>query len=407
MLFYFLAFILVLLVETLLLSKAILWHHCLGWIALSLIVLKTSKNEKLKVVATNVIVAFSMILLLEASFVIHAKFNGGKDSKEEGGYLEPWQTVDKIGYEFHAPDASVKIKRSYGDEVVYDVTYNFDQYGLRSTSNSKNKAPNKNDILFFGCSFVFGEGLNDGDTFPLQLIEKTNNSYDGLNFGFHGYGAHQMLALLEDKKFVNKVVDKSKVKYVFYEMIPDHIKRVAGHYVSMIWGISSPRYEVQNDEAVYTGSFADYYGKNPPSLTKKFLIKYVHDLGRSRSHLINHLVDRVRLNSKLKGYKMNVDEKDTELLVKIVEKSSKIVKQDYGADFYTIIWDNTDEQEVNYIKTRFDQIGVKYFLVSEIIKDIKDTKKYFIEHDGHPKGLANEMIAQFLLEKVILNKAKN
>ncbi|MBU6141434.1 MAG: hypothetical protein KGP29_07795 [Proteobacteria bacterium] len=384
----------------LLLSTVILWHHSLGWIVLSLIILKISKSEKLKVVATNVIVIFSMVLLLEASFVVHNKLQGGKDSKEEGGYLEPWQTVEKIGYQFHVPNSAVKIKRSYGDEVIYDVTYNFDQNGLRVTSND-NKARNNNDILFFGCSFAFGEGLNDSDTFPFQLIEKTKNTYDGHNFAFHGYGAHQMLALLEDKKFVNKVVDKAKVKYVFYEMIPDHIKRVAGHHISMIWGISSPRYEIQNDEAVYTGSFKDYYEKNPKSRTRKFLIKYVHDLGRSRSYFINYLVGKAQLNSKLKGFKMSVDEKDSELLVKIVEKSSKIVEKDYGAKFYTIIWDDTDEQEVNYIKTRFDQIGVKYFLVSEIIKDIKDTKKYFMEHDGHPKGLTNEVVADFVFREAL------
>jgi len=82
-------------------------------------------------------------------------------------------------------------------------------------------------ILFFGCSFAFGEGLNDSETFPFQLIKDAGEKYTGRNFAFHGYETQQMLALLEDRKFVDEAVGKAQIKYVFYEMIPDHVKRTS------------------------------------------------------------------------------------------------------------------------------------------------------------------------------------
>ena len=39
-----------------------------------------------------------------------------------------------------------------------------------------------------------------------------------------------MLSLLEDRKFVDEAVGKTQIKYVFYEMIPDHVKRFIEAY---------------------------------------------------------------------------------------------------------------------------------------------------------------------------------
>jgi len=404
MLFYVAAFFAVLLLELFLLSTVILWHHALGWILLSALVLKFSKNERLKIVATNVAMVFLMILLLEGGLTFYDNKNRGTSVKEVGGYSKSWREHEKIGYGFYLPNETVNTKKYDGEKLVHESTYNFDQHGLRTTSHKKGKSPNLDSILFFGCSFTFGEAVNDEDSYPFLLIQKTKDAYLGLNFGFHGYGSHQMLALLEQKKLVSDAVGKSKVKYVFYEMIPDHIKRISGHYVSMNWALSSPRYELKNNEISYVSSFKDYYASKRPSWWRKALAKYVHDLGRARSHIIEHLLNRSILKAKLNGYRSSINRDDAELLVRIVQKSAEIVKQTYGAEFYTTIWDlgwsAEDQENINYIKTRFDQLNLKYFLTSEMIKDF-DPKKYLIEGDGHPTGAANKLIADFLFKKVI------
>ncbi len=404
MTFYLVAFSIVFLIEIFLLSSVILWHHSLIWIVLSLALFKFTKSEKLKVVAVNVALTFFIVLLVEASFVIYNKTQNAVETREVGGYpRDSWKDYEKIGTKFYGPNSKVNVKKYYGDELKLDATYGFDQYSLRLTSDNEASSLADKSILFFGYSFAFGEGLNDSETFPFQLIKNAGEKYTGRNFAFHGYGTQQMLSLLEDRKFVDEAVGKTQIKYVFYEMIPDHVKRTSGYYTTMHWGLAFPRYELRDEEAQYTGNFKEYYKKtHPMSFADKVLVKYLHDLGRSRSALVNHLRSKTSLAVRLKGYKMSTDEKDSELLVKVVEKSANILSKNYGAKFYTIIWDDSDKEEVDYIKTRFDQIGIKYFLVSEIIKDLDGSKKekYFLD-DGHPNVLANEMIAKFISEKVL------
>jgi|GEM_PF-1260611 hypothetical protein len=404
MFFYLATFLSVFLIEIFLLSSVILWHHSLIWIILSLAVFKLTKSEKLKVVATNVSIIFSLVLLIEVAFIIHNKMQGAVETKEVGGYEQnSWKDYEKIGTKFFGPNSQVNVKKYYGDELKSDVTYGFDKYSLRVTSENEPPSSVDKSILFFGCSFAFGEGLNDNETFPFWLIKDAGGKYAGRNFAFHGYGTQQMLALLEDRKFVDEAVGKTKVKYAFYEMIPDHIKRTSGYYTTMHWGLAFPRYELRDGEAKYTGNFRDYYEKtHPMSFADKVLVKYLHDLGGSRSALVDYLRSKTSLATRLKGYKMNTDKQDSELLVRVVEKSANILSKNYGAKFYTIIWDNSDKEDVDYIKTRFDQIGIKYFLVSEIIKDLDSSKKekYFLD-DGHPNGVADKMIAEFISNKVL------
>jgi len=81
--------------------------------------------------------------------------------------------------------------------VIYDAVYSIGEDGFRIT-------PSRNSgyafrINLFGCSVAFGEGLNDHETIPFYLAQKISNSYVK-NFGFHGYGVHQALAILESQR---------------------------------------------------------------------------------------------------------------------------------------------------------------------------------------------------------------
>jgi hypothetical protein len=56
----------------------------------------------------------------------------------------------------------------------------------------------------FGCSFTFREGVEDREAMPYLVGELSK--YIVYNFGFHGYGAHQMLSALE-YGIVDRIVD--------------------------------------------------------------------------------------------------------------------------------------------------------------------------------------------------------
>lgn len=52
-------------------------------------------------------------------------------------------------------------------------------------------------IWLFGCSFTYGWGLNDAETFPWKLQERLPG-YDVQNFGVYGYGTIHSLRQLEE-----------------------------------------------------------------------------------------------------------------------------------------------------------------------------------------------------------------
>jgi hypothetical protein len=96
--------------------------------------------------------------------------------------------------------------RSTAGDVIYDVTYAIGPDGFRVTPaapadgslevNSFNSlGVNSIEVNFFGCSFTFGEGVADDQTFPAYVQAALPGS-SAKNFGFHGYGVHHALAIL-------------------------------------------------------------------------------------------------------------------------------------------------------------------------------------------------------------------
>jgi hypothetical protein len=72
-----------------------------------------------------------------------------------------------------------------------------------------------------------------------------------MNFGFVGYGAHQMLALLRFGD-VRRVVGTRAPALVVYTAIPDHIRRSLGQYD---WTIQHPCFALAQGDVVYRGRF--------------------------------------------------------------------------------------------------------------------------------------------------------
>ncbi len=159
--------------------------------------------------------------------------------------------------------APVKKTRTQATEfghgkLIYDVTYTIDANGLRIAPPSKTIGL-EGSILFFGGSFTYGEGLQDNETLPYQVGIESKEQYEIYNFGFHGYGPHQMLAAIESGR-VRQVVG-APPRYAIYEALPDHVARVAG---KIPYGQHSPRYQIDADGTVRKhGHFDD--GHRPPS----------------------------------------------------------------------------------------------------------------------------------------------
>ena len=270
-------------------------------------------------------------------------------------------------------DGSFTSKKTLNNEVLFDVSYTI-KNNLRFTPNSNEKS--QNCALFFGCSFTFGEGLGDSVTLPFYFNKYAHEDYKILNYGLPSYGPNHMLALIENR--VSKDIQgHNDKKIAIYSFIPEHIHRAAGFY----WWVCGPRYEMIKGQLQKTGFFRSSV------IERKVL---------SLSYIYNKFV-----------YKQKAAHYDFIRTVEIIKKSNELLKKN-GVILYVFIWNYCgfddmfknkndylyflDEMKKNHIKT--------FFLLDAIPDHDSDFAKYSIPVDGHPNGLVNEKIAQYLYMQI-------
>ena len=148
--------------------------------------------------------------------------------------------VPDIGYG-PQPGTTCTAQKTVGTNILYNVTYEIDDNGLRFTPPASSS--NANAILFFGGSFTFGEGVNNNEAMPYRVADLCNYQYNVLNFGFHGYGPHQMLAAL-DSGLVEKILDSITPTIILYQALPGHALRSAGE---SSWDRDGPAYTLSKE----------------------------------------------------------------------------------------------------------------------------------------------------------------
>ncbi len=81
------------------------------------------------------------------------------------GFIVPWAP---LGWQpGHAGQFRVTRIDPKSGATIYDATYSIDRDHLRQTRSCASGPT----VGFFGCSFTFGEGLNDADTLPQQVSD--------------------------------------------------------------------------------------------------------------------------------------------------------------------------------------------------------------------------------------------
>ena len=86
-------------------------------------------------------------------------------------------------------------KVTFPDGYTYRATHL--ENGLRVTRPDAGTPSGKPGIWVFGCSFTYGMGLNDTETFPWLLQERFSD-YEVVNFAQCGYGTVQALIQLSE-----------------------------------------------------------------------------------------------------------------------------------------------------------------------------------------------------------------
>lgn len=153
-------------------------------------------------------------------------------------------------------DSTIRFTMLGADSLIWDVTYTLDAYGRRVTWSDP-KVRHERLITFFGCSFVFGTGVDDADTLPeitAHLAPATTRVY---NAAIGASGTNQVLALVSRPEFASEYPEKNGL--FIYVPIEDHIPRANGLYPSVTWMQNTPAYELADGHWQTKGPIKDVH----------------------------------------------------------------------------------------------------------------------------------------------------
>ncbi len=277
-----------------------------------------------------------------------------------------------------APGRTTRSRLYWGKQTVYDVTYTIDTHGLRASPPGKSGGPHP-CALFFGGSYTFGEGVEDDETAAYAFQEETRGAFETRNFGFMGYGPHQMLAAIESG-LVERAADCTP-RHAVYQAHPHHVLRASGKWW---WDVHGPRYVVGDDGgARRSGNFDD------PGARPAWLAEPLAELARSGSgsSAAMQILESIQ-----------PDAADHELFHAIVGTSAARLSALFpGIEFHVVYWD-IDGREL-FAET--PPPGDRMYRLSEIFPDDPDWQRTALfEHDIHPTAATHRRIAAYLADEI-------
>jgi hypothetical protein len=252
---------------------------------------------------------------------------------------------------------------------LYDVTYSIDSSGLRELPAT---SPCEKAVLLFGNSNVFGEGVEDSQTFAAVLQEKMPQGHRVFNFGFHGYGPHQMLRRLELEAETKPLAGCPPVVAIYFA-IADHVDRAAGRSP---WDRLGPRYERS------TGGRAEYKG----AFTHPLLARLLDQL--HKSSLMQALA---RQMTQTRG---RPDTKDLDRFVAIVSTARDVLTDRYQVPFFVLLWGDFEDGE---IAVRLEAADIRLLRLETLVPGlVRNPAEMIIPHDGHLNARAHAILGDSL-----------
>lgn len=109
-----------------------------------------------------------------------------------------YRIVDRQAGYVHRPNMQAHAVKKFDDKnVIYDVTYQIDEFGRRRTP-AQDDLSRQGNILLFGSSSVFGHGLGQDQTMSAHLA-KFAPRYRVFNYGNDLWGTNNVLRFVRNR----------------------------------------------------------------------------------------------------------------------------------------------------------------------------------------------------------------
>jgi hypothetical protein len=322
----------------------------------------------------------TMLTLLAVEAFLAVRLASAPFETYQGNYSsqEYWDADDpELGYRPRAGAVGTSA-RLVGDREIYRVTYSIGPDSLRRSSLASSSVPVFNCVFFFGDSFMFGEGLNDQDTLPWIVQERAGETWKTLNFGFHGYGPHQMLAAIEAGRVRRAAGDCPGERVVVMQYSEEHVGRALGR---ASWDVDGPWYVLgDGGRAVRAGRLDER-----PDANREIL------KGRYRPEILKWF-DWMRL--------FWVTDADRRFFVALIGTARERLLHAYpGLRTHLILLDADPDP---FVTEALDRQGVLVHPIRSILPNWQPTHPdYTISGDGHPNRQYNEIVGQWVYSRLL------
>lgn len=302
----------------------------------------------------------------------------------------PFRTISKDGLVLNIKNSNA----THYFRGKKKATYHFGQYHERTYDIKKNE----NKIIILGDSFTFGWLLNDEDTFVYKL-DKYYKNYSFINASGGGWGLSDAIKYFEN----------------FCQIIKPQYSIFIIHSTSLPRSRNSNLFKIGNNGELISDKVVSYNFLN--KMTENFIYKFLAE----NSHLLNILrkkIAEITFNKKKQiknipnevseGKKISKKENkkknynfEKKLFYKIRDEANKcnteLILVNLGwSNLYLSNDDDFFENNYNFFSHNFEYIDLTERMT--IIRE--NLPKYIIQHDRHPNELGNEIIYNFLRQKL-------
>ncbi|MCP1384784.1 hypothetical protein [Runella salmonicolor] len=296
--------------------------------------------------------------------------NSGQENCVQSGpdYTNVYNTNPNLGIIPKPSNVFNWIKKCGADHYIFNVRFATDKYSRRITPDSPKGASKY--ALFFGCSFTFGDGLNDNQTLP-YFFQSLNQQYKSYNYAFNSYTTTHMLAHLNRTSFSQEIQEKEGVAfYIFYT---GHLER---NIPSLSWGRS------------WDGNYL-VYDKN--SLEKTGIIKQKEPI---KYWLFNKANNLAFLKLFQINYPLRITKENLAKTADIIEDAYRVYTEKFAnKNFIVLVYPGS--QLPTLVKQRLHNLQIR-ILNYEDLFTLKQSE-FWIKGDGHPNEKANRRVAQEII----------
>lgn len=265
------------------------------------------------------------------------------------------------------PSGAYAHREDYRGKPLFDARYVFDKNNRR-TMPAVSEKPGA-EILLFGCSYTFGHGLENEETWAWLLSKDLGPDWKITNYAFNGYGAHQMLDLLEDKLVE---MPTAPFRQAIFLAIRHQLHRSSG-----LFDMRSSRYVLKDGIAARDGLTTDspwfLLNSLPRALNGS---QAVREISR---RLVNVLRDK-KHDEFLRIY------------VSLIGQAAKILENQCHTPLLVLVWPDLDE-----LVPELEKIGVKAISMRKMLPQWNepDGSNYHIVKncEYHPNQQATREIA--------------